>query len=255
MDVDLDATLGATYIGVVVASCFYGIATMQFYTYWNRYVHDSIFDRLYVAVLWLTDTAKLICATHVGYTYLVTNYTNPQASFYSTWSVNLEFCLTSVITFMVQVFFARRAWNFAKRVGVNWTTPRTMRLMGITVGLLALMQLAFGITTVTFSWIFREFKDAKKYRWTAIVWLGSAAFCDVLMSYTLAVVLITRRTGFRRTDALVNKVLIYTVNTGALTRYVTFWCFNEYQLSRRHCVSDSLLTTRLLVMKQMLTLR
>ncbi|KDN49856.1 hypothetical protein RSAG8_01921, partial [Rhizoctonia solani AG-8 WAC10335] len=58
------------------------------------------------------------------------------------------------------------------------------------------------------------------YRWLVGGWLGAAAVCDILIVYMLSHALMTQRTGFGRTDALINKILWYTINTGLLTSLI-----------------------------------
>ncbi|KAI0921867.1 hypothetical protein AcV7_007997 [Taiwanofungus camphoratus] len=49
------------------------------------------------------------------------------------------------------------------------------------------------------------------------VGLGAAAFADVLIATSLCVLLRRCRTGFSRTDSVVRTLIVYSVNTGALT--------------------------------------
>ncbi|KAG9082180.1 hypothetical protein FRC06_005186 [Ceratobasidium sp. 370] len=226
MSSDLDNTFGATYIGVVVATFLYGIMTLQTYTYWSRYVHDSTFDRLFVVALWLLDTLQTVCISHMQYHYVINNYANPTALLYNNWSFNMEVGLTAIITFMVQSFFARRAWFFTKRVGSRFTTTRQTQMMGAII-------LGFGLGAFAMVWVLGEFSKFIKYNWLVGGWLGSAALGDVIIVYMLSTALMSQRTGFGRTDALINKLLRYTINTGlltsliAITDVVTFCTMNN----------------------------
>ncbi|CAE6454610.1 unnamed protein product [Rhizoctonia solani] len=217
---ELDALFGATYIGLVLSMFLYGIMTLQTYIYWFRYVHDSGFDRWFVLALWLMDTIQSICICHMQYHYTITNYANPSVLDFNNWSVNFEVGLTAVITFMVQAFFARRAWYFTKRVGSRFTTTRKTQLLGAIVGLLAFTSLGFGLASFSMTWKLGRFSRFIEYRWLVGIWLGAAAFCDIVIVYMLSTALVTQRTGFGRTDALINKLLRYTINTGLLTSLI-----------------------------------
>ncbi|CAE6467606.1 unnamed protein product [Rhizoctonia solani] len=129
MEVSYDGTLGAVYVGIVAASCLYGVVSLQLYTYWSRYKDDGIFRRVYILVLWILDTLKLACATATGYDLLITQFSAVGLAFRGTWAGFLVFGLTTVTTFMVQLFFAYRAWYFSKKAGAVWANPTTMRLM------------------------------------------------------------------------------------------------------------------------------
>ncbi|CAE6473568.1 unnamed protein product [Rhizoctonia solani] len=217
---EMDAMFGATYIGVVVSTLLYGILTLQTYIYWFKYVHDSTFDRWFVLALWFMDTIQSICICHLQYHYTITNYANPEALQFNNWSLNFEVGFTAIITFMVQAFFARRAWYFTKRVGSRFTTTRKTQVLGIIVGILALMALGFGLGSFAMTWVLGRFSRFIEYRWLVGIWLGAAALCDVVIVYMLSNALTTQRTGFGRTDALINKLLWYTINTGLLTSLI-----------------------------------
>ncbi|EUC57651.1 transmembrane protein, putative [Rhizoctonia solani AG-3 Rhs1AP] len=166
------------------------------------------------------DTFQSVCICHMQYHYTITNYANPSVLAFNIWSVNFEVGLTAVITFMVQAFFARRAWYFTKRVGSRFTTTRKTQLLGAFVGFLALSALGFGIGSFSMTWVLGRFSRFIEYRWLVGIWLGAAAFCDIVIVYMLSTALVTQRTGFGRTDALINKLLRYTINTGLLTSLV-----------------------------------
>ncbi|KAB5589857.1 Transmembrane protein [Ceratobasidium theobromae] len=160
---------------------------------------------------------------------------NPAALAFSNWSFNLEVGLTTIITFMVQAFFARRAWFCGSTPDdfISSYVDKLRRLFSYQAGWrsvctdsknaaprrhhLSLTQLGFGLATFAYAWILGEFVKYLDYRWLVACWLGSAAVCDVLIVYMLSTALMTQRTGFGRTDALVNKLLRYAVNTGLLT--------------------------------------
>ncbi|CAE6487154.1 unnamed protein product [Rhizoctonia solani] len=91
MEVDFDSTLGAIYVGVAITACLCGISTLHGYTYWNHRKQDSAITRISMAVLWLADAAKLVCATHIGYRLLITEYQNdPEGLYYTIWSINVS---------------------------------------------------------------------------------------------------------------------------------------------------------------------
>ncbi|CAE6467625.1 unnamed protein product [Rhizoctonia solani] len=220
MPSNLNLTFGAAYIGVILTAFVYGIATLQTYTYWLERRRDSTLQRLYVMLLWSLDTAKLICICHMEYYYGIKNHGNPSALVRNTWSFNMQLGITPIITFLVQAYFAQRAWKFARQVRSSLISPRVTQITGILIGILSMAQLAFGMSYFSSTWKFRSFVDGKSSRWMAIAWLGSAAVCDTLIVYMLSRALLAQRTGFERTDAIINKILLYTVNTGSFTSIV-----------------------------------
>ncbi|KAG9126733.1 hypothetical protein FRC07_002173 [Ceratobasidium sp. 392] len=241
----LDSTFGATYIGVIVATFLYGIMTLQTYIYWGRYVHDSTFDRLFVLTLWLLDTFQMVSISHMQYHYVINNYANPTALLYNNWSFNLlrktrlvlyvesfthalvaisPFCpsppLSSPVSssvstppFHAHTILTHLKLAVTKRVGSRFTTTRRTQMMGAII-------LGFGLGAFAMVWVLGEFGKFIKYNWLVGGWLGAAALGDVIIVYMLSTALMSQRTGFGRTDALINKLLRYTINTGLLTSLI-----------------------------------
>ncbi|KAL5632198.1 hypothetical protein ACGC1H_000262 [Rhizoctonia solani] len=219
MEVDYDSTLGATYIGVTITACLYGISTLHGYTYWNQQTQDHTITRISMAVLWLADTAKLVCAAHIGYRLLITGYEDdPAAMFYSTWSMKMELLLTALIIFVAQVFTAYHAWKSAKRINVLWATPRVIRIIGIIAAIFAFSQLAFGTTLSSLAWIYWDIREMEKHRWVASIWLGCAAFGSIVITYMLSALLVSTYVQARSTIGLINEFLRCIIHTGFLTR-------------------------------------
>ncbi|CAE6421244.1 unnamed protein product [Rhizoctonia solani] len=164
MEVDYDSTLGAIYIGVTVTACLYGISTLHGYTYWNQQKQDSTITRTSMAVLWLADSAKLVCATHIGYRLLITGYEDdPAALFYST----CDFIL----------------YSFALHLHHE---------DGATVDLFDRFcdaSLTFGTTLSSLAWIHRDIREMEKYQWVASLWLGTATFGSIIITYMLSALL------------------------------------------------------------------
>ncbi|KAG8742373.1 hypothetical protein FRC10_001595 [Ceratobasidium sp. 414] len=87
-------------------------------------------------------------------------------------------------------------------------------------GLISLCQLGFGLGAFAMVWVLKQFSEFIKYNWLVGGWLGAAALGDVVIVYMLSTALMSQRTGFGRTDALINKLLRYTINTGLLTSII-----------------------------------
>ncbi|CAE6421261.1 unnamed protein product [Rhizoctonia solani] len=206
-------------VGVILTTFTYGIATMQVYRYWDTYRDDSRFTRLYILLLWLLDTSKVASICQIQYYYTVTNYGNVQALSSTTCNcLKYALCMTAVITFMVQSFLARRTWNFARRVRSTRIPRQTIQALGAVTAAVALTQLAFGLVSTAFAWRVRYFIEVINYRWLGISWLGSAVVCDLLLVCSLSTILVMQRNGFKQTDMLINRIILFTVNTGLLTR-------------------------------------
>ncbi|KAI0669096.1 hypothetical protein C8Q78DRAFT_230474 [Trametes maxima] len=110
MGSDLNETVGALLIGVLVTAVGYGITTMQTYLYMNRFPKDPWYIRWTVWSLLLLDTTHIMLSWHMTYYYLILNFDNRPALDDSVWSFNITVVVTAVITVIVHCFYARRVY-------------------------------------------------------------------------------------------------------------------------------------------------
>ncbi|KAI0667101.1 hypothetical protein C8Q78DRAFT_1082604 [Trametes maxima] len=64
-----------------------------------------------------------------------------------------------------------------------------------------------------------------RYSWIVSVAYGLAVLCDLITASALILALLRSRTGVRRTDSVVEVLVLYTVNTGLLTTIVGLLVF------------------------------
>ncbi|KAF5365649.1 hypothetical protein D9758_003160 [Tetrapyrgos nigripes] len=75
---------------------------------------------------------------------------------------------------------------------------------------------------MTIATLIRTFQLVKvalfhKFQWIASTGLACAAVADLLIAASLSFYLHRSRTGIRTTDSIINKLLLYAINTGLLT--------------------------------------
>ncbi|KAF8327382.1 uncharacterized protein EI90DRAFT_3067524, partial [Cantharellus anzutake] len=51
-------------------------------------------------------------------------------------------------------------------------------------------------------------------------WLLMEAICDVTLAVSMTILLRRQRTGFKQTDNILNKLIIYSINTGTVTSVI-----------------------------------
>ena len=66
----------------------------------------------------------------------------------------------------------------------------------------------------------RKVEYSKRLQVIATLSLGSGVITDITIALALCYFLRKLKTGFRKSDSLVNMLSIYAINTGVLTRYV-----------------------------------
>jgi len=76
----------------------------------------------------------------------------------------------------------------------------------------------------------------KTYAKTAVIsWLfysslGAAVVVDCIFAISLCILLLRSRTGHKRTDSLMNVLMVYSINTGMITSLAAIICFITYAI-------------------------
>ncbi|KAK0472982.1 hypothetical protein IW261DRAFT_1660107 [Armillaria novae-zelandiae] len=104
-------TLGAMYVGAMVAAILFGITNLQTVIYYKKYPGDWWVYRYSVASLWILDALHVASSTHALYQYLITLYGNFFATYDVIWSFKLQVLITVLIVMDVQALYTVRLWK------------------------------------------------------------------------------------------------------------------------------------------------
>ncbi|KAF8076043.1 hypothetical protein FPV67DRAFT_394874 [Lyophyllum atratum] len=203
----VDNTMGASLIGVICAAILYGVSCVQTWYYFDKYPKDVWYIKALVGGVWIFDSVHQGLISHTVYTYVITNFNNPAILDDMVWSILLEVLFNGFIGFFVQGFLALRVWRLS---------GRNVPLMVVTVGLVVA---EFGCS-VAFT-----IQSMKLVTWAQLAQLKGlsmavnilAAVTDALIAGALCFFLHRSRTGFRKSDTMISKLIMFTVSTGVLT--------------------------------------
>ncbi|KAI0677751.1 hypothetical protein C8Q78DRAFT_1074428 [Trametes maxima] len=203
-------------IGFTIATTIYGITVLQTFMYFRKYTKDRLYLKLMVGVLYVLDTLGTILVSHSLYTYFVLNFRNPAKDIDLIWSFSLENGVTALITVLVQCYFAECLWRFS----------RGNKILVAAIVFCALASFGLGLETTAHLFIVKAASSLGSREVLIIGGLvqGFAALCDILITTGLCYYLQTGRSGIKSTDNLVDRLLIYAINRGALTTIVQI-CF------------------------------
>ncbi|KAI0643753.1 hypothetical protein C8Q79DRAFT_1002351 [Trametes meyenii] len=183
----LDSTMGPLLIGVILAAMYY---------YFTRYPRDPWHIKLLVTVVWTTDSIHQALISHSVYWYLITEYGNPQALFMLTRSIIIEVLFNGFTGVFVQIFFAARIWKLSGG----------KLYLVIPVAIL-----------ITGDLHYHTFADLTQIKGLSISINVFAAAGDVVIATILCTILHFSRTGFSKSNTLINRLMVFAVNTGLLT--------------------------------------
>ncbi|OCB87159.1 hypothetical protein A7U60_g5673 [Sanghuangporus baumii] len=173
--------MGVLYLGVMLAMGLWGMSTVQMYYYYNNYLRDP---------MWI----KLLYANSAFLDVIVD-------------TLLIEVLFNGLIVFLVQAFFLLRVWRLSQK-----NIPVIVVLGG-----LILASLALSIVYTVRALEIRVFS-----RLTEIYALNRSinvinAVTDVALAAALIYLLQQSRTGFKRSNHIINRLIFFSLNTGLLT--------------------------------------
>ncbi|KAJ7266399.1 hypothetical protein B0H12DRAFT_1321017 [Mycena haematopus] len=221
-----DTTLGALCVSYVLAWGLFGVMSMQSFSYFQKFVKDTLWLKTLVAGLWMLDTLQLVLIGHVLYYWVITNYANPAVLAVSVWSFNIGILVTNTIVLIVELFLARRVFIrrppslsmdfFFSDTVVLPVSNRNYLLTGIIV-LLSFTYFGFEMAVQVRTFQLKKLELFFEFQWIASVGLACASAADLIIAVSLSYYLWKSRTGIKKTDSIVNMLILYAMNTGLLT--------------------------------------
>ncbi|TBU51872.1 hypothetical protein BD310DRAFT_941401 [Dichomitus squalens] len=203
----LDETYGALLLGSFVGLLLYGVVVHQAYRYIQMYKDDHLVNKLTVLSLIVIDTAHCIACIHSCYVYLVSSYSDPLALLYGIWSIQCQPLLAGLAVLVSQSFFARRVYIISEKY----------RFLVVISLLLTFVTFGFSIAGTVVAFKLHIFTQYEHYYWMDSAACAAAVAADALTTSVLTITLRQSRTGYRHTDTLIDRLVLYTINTGLLT--------------------------------------
>ncbi|KAF9474071.1 hypothetical protein BDN70DRAFT_936930 [Pholiota conissans] len=203
----LDNSMGAMMIGVIVSAVLHGITLMQAFMYWRNFRKDALYLKAMVLTTVIFDAIHLAFISHTVYHYVITNYHHPENLLLITWSVIMEALFTGVNGGLVQTFYVMRVWRLSHQNSF---------LAG---GILFFILCTTGCGT---AWVVLGMQMGTYERLLSITPLtitinALSTFVDISIAASLCILLNKSRTGFKKSDSIINRLIIFVVNTGVLT--------------------------------------
>ncbi|KAL1721397.1 hypothetical protein EV715DRAFT_288535 [Schizophyllum commune] len=203
----VDNTVGASLVGALCAAALYGVSCVQTWWYFTRYGADVWYIKALVLLVFVFDTVHQILISHTVYFYVVSNYNNPGSLNNMTWSILLEVLFNGMIGLLVQGFLTMRVWKLSNKC--KWLTGL---ITGLVVSEFACSVVFTAKSLQLETW--SQLSSMKPLSMTVNV-LGAVA--DVIIAAGLFFYLHRSRTGFKKSDTMISKLIMFAVSTGMLT--------------------------------------
>ncbi|KAF8235929.1 hypothetical protein L208DRAFT_1457858 [Tricholoma matsutake] len=190
----IDNSMGAMLIGTLMSSMLLGITYVQSFYYFIEYRMDPWYLKSLVISTVVLDTAQMLLISYSIYRWLITDYNNPIGLEPLLWSGLVEPLPTALTSMLVQGFFTLRVWH---RCTIAW--------------IILSMQL-------------EKFTDLRALLPLVIVVSALSVGADVIISASLVILLSRARTAFKRSNTIINKLMLFVINTGVLTSCIAIAC-------------------------------
>lgn len=215
LTLNIDQLLGVILICLIIAAYLFGMSSSQAYIYYDRFPKDMWTYKILVGVVWALDSLHTALMSHTAYFYTVSNFGNFRAlDEKPVFSFNLEIGIVPILAFIVQSYFAHRAFAVER-------SRRSLVLSACIEGL-AVAQLVLGIAACVIAFTkFDGFFNIGSHSWALIAWLSTSALANLLVASSLCWSFYTHETAFSDEDGLLTKFLMYGVHTGVVTTLVT----------------------------------
>ncbi|KAJ7445090.1 hypothetical protein FB451DRAFT_70003 [Mycena latifolia] len=206
----LDNTLGLLFDAVVISAALYGAGCLQAWFYFRTYLkRDSWYIKSLVVFVIVCDTCQQAILTACVYSYVVTNFANPAILDHVFSTLIIEVFFSSFIALSVQLFYCYRVYRLSDG---SWIASGSLAIisLGSFVTLFVYSVRALGISTYT------ELTTLKTLSMSCNI---TAAVADALISLVLVYYLYISKTGFVKTDDMLNRLIAFTFNTGLPTTF------------------------------------
>ncbi|KAI0782614.1 hypothetical protein C8Q75DRAFT_497135 [Abortiporus biennis] len=216
--VTIGNTLGAVFLGTVVAAMLFGVTCSQLFTYFTQGKrNDHPLFKSVVLFLFSLDIMEMVAVIYMSYFYAVSNYGNVVALFNPTWGTPIAQFAICTSDAVIRSIFTYRIWKLSRSWWV--TGPNAIGIIVV---------LAFGWKNMASELRLKSFLEFGEISTDIYIGFGGSALIDTMIAFTLCVLLFRRRTGFQSTDSQIQLLMIYVVNTGAFASVVVIICLILY---------------------------
>ncbi|KAJ3777301.1 hypothetical protein FB446DRAFT_809333 [Lentinula raphanica] len=212
----LDATLGMFEIGILIAGVLFGLITAQVYIHHKTFPDESKWIKYgLVTTIWLLDMGHTICAFHVIYFYTVIHYGDYSSLEAMPDSMPVLTVIQGITIIIVQGYFTYRIWRLTGKPYI----PAFIFFIML-CQLVASMAISSQVAIVSTKNLAKFMKD---WKWLYMVLLFLRASTDLIISGILVYYLVkSRRSAMKRTVAIIDKCILWAIETGIVTSIVGF---------------------------------
>ncbi|KAI0073471.1 hypothetical protein K474DRAFT_1677880 [Panus rudis PR-1116 ss-1] len=210
----VEELLGGFLVELCLSLILYGITVAQAYVYYLTYPDDGKLVRSLIGAVIVLESLHTATTMHMAYHYTITEFGNLLGVGNIVWSTGVCAMSGMLIVLLVQGFYVRRVWILSR----NNIFLTAALAFGVVV------RVSFGMATSVLTWTlgtWPEFRSKVGPHITLTTGLSLAATVDLAIALVLMYYLRAGKTGFQPTDRLIQSLMAYSVNTGAIIMVIS----------------------------------
>ncbi|KIY65916.1 hypothetical protein CYLTODRAFT_49303 [Cylindrobasidium torrendii FP15055 ss-10] len=201
-----DSTLGAYLVGVIMAAILLGVACAQATTYFIVYRKDPLWIKATVVFSLITIWGHQISVTDKMYVNTVTYYPDPSILSDIGWGLIAQTWFHAFTAICVQSFYVYRIYILLKN---SWYLPAALFSLSVVQFALSAVYAAKCGSIPT------EDIPTLSDLVTGVNSIGAGI--DIIIAATMIWILLKHRTGFKNTNSVITRLVVYCINSGLLT--------------------------------------
>ncbi|KAJ7658256.1 hypothetical protein DFH06DRAFT_1327543 [Mycena polygramma] len=203
----IDNTYGLLFIAMVISSALYGTGITQFWMYIRKYhSRDTLIVKAVVCAVIICDTCQQSLLCHAVFRYLVDSLSEPTILPTVVNTLMIELFFSCAISTLVQQFYCWRIYKIGESLllaaavsMVSWAACATLLTYAVKAVQLDLLSEVITLKTLS------------------ITANSLSAAADITISVVLVILLQGSKTGFKKSTDLINRLMVFTFNTGLPT--------------------------------------
>jgi len=211
---DLSTVMAPIFFGFVMSTCLGGICILQSYIYF-LHSRDPWGIKLIAAIMITLDIVSTCLVAQAVYNYLIPHFGSLTPFNTFTLGLSIDCLLSSVITFISQMFFARQLHLVTK-------SRRLFSVSGV-VAICAFIGFAFGVACAAAMMMYKTMVLGTRHPKFVLFFglqKGFSALTDIIATAGLCTFLSSARTGLDGSDSLIKLLMEFTIERGALVTLI-----------------------------------
>ncbi|KAJ7626097.1 hypothetical protein FB45DRAFT_796255 [Roridomyces roridus] len=199
---------GPVIIGYMLHWGLFGTLTIQLYLYYRAFPEDRTAIKVLVYSAYMLEVVQTVLLTRDAFKNFATGFGDTATLRGVHWDWLTIPVMSGIVAFIGQSFYAYRIFSLSK----SYWIPGLIVVMSLTSSISAMIigsyQHTVGVVPPP---------HTKENSVASAIWLGGAALTDFIIALSFTYYLLKYDTGFRRTHALVVRLIRLTIETGSIT--------------------------------------